>query len=162
MKIDGPTLESIRQLVNGGHGMIGAVSGDLGISRVTLWRALKSGECHNRTASAMIKYIRSMNVRIPIRYKPKATQRIVNACLIYFIQAGNLDIVKIGVTSNRVGLRLSHLQVSSWEELKILGSFLCERSEEHKIHMRFSKDRIRGEWFRLTGEISEFIREKCR
>jgi hypothetical protein len=78
---------------------------------------------------------------------------------VYFIKLhGPEPCVKIGVT---VGLdkRLAVLQWQSPYELELVGgvwSDACYRLER-ELHERFKDCRLRGEWFRLTPEIQEFV-----
>jgi len=67
---------------------------------------------------------------------------------IYFIQAGRNGPIKIG-RATKPKNRLRYLQTSSSEKLILLYDFEMKiDSEETYLHMRFKKDRIRGEWFK--------------
>lgn len=77
--------------------------------------------------------------------------------MIYFIRQDST--VKIGCTKN-IKIRLSDLQVSNPHELSVLllinGSF----KEEERLHSLFVDDKVRGEWYFLSDEIKEFIKEQ--
>lgn len=77
---------------------------------------------------------------------------------VYFILNENKSLVKIGQTI-RLKNRLSSLQTSSAENLCVIGRILTKRPErlEAKLHKRFAKDRVRGEWFRYSDELKSFI-----
>lgn len=73
---------------------------------------------------------------------------------VYFIRVG--DFIKIG-WSTRPMDRLRQLQTSHPDELEIMGTIKGERSLEGKIHKRFSKNRVRGEWFEEDGPLLDYI-----
>lgn len=78
---------------------------------------------------------------------------------IYFI--GNTDegFVKIGYSLNDTEGRLNALQSANPHELSVLA--IIDKSShqgESMLHKRFAQYRIRGEWFRLSGELEMFIR----
>ena len=67
---------------------------------------------------------------------------------IYFIRSGETGPVKIGWVKSSVESRLLALQCGNPEEL-IICKVLENKSiaDEYELHRRFSKFRIRGEWF---------------
>lgn len=64
--------------------------------------------------------------------------------------------VKIGRSRNPVA-RINTLQTFSPTPLKTL--FILEGDRERELHQRFAAYRTKGEWFRVSGELREFIRE---
>lgn len=62
--------------------------------------------------------------------------------------------VKIGRSRNPVK-RINHLQTFSPVPLKAL--FILEGDRERELHQRFAQYRTSGEWFRVSGELKEFI-----
>lgn len=81
---------------------------------------------------------------------------------VYLIQAESVGLVKIGHTSLRTPLkRVSDLQSGSPVELLFLAAFVGDRRDEKKTHLRFSKLRNHGEWFRWDNEIWEYFDERC-
>lgn len=64
--------------------------------------------------------------------------------------------VKIGVAKNVVR-RLIQLQTGSPKKLRIMHSFAAGFECEDTLHKLFSHLRIRGEWFKLTNEIRNYI-----
>lgn len=76
---------------------------------------------------------------------------------IYVIEAAGSDCVKIGFSRDTASFRLSQLQTGCPFELVVLGSMPGTQADEKSIHHQFRKYRIRGEWFRVEGPISEFI-----
>jgi hypothetical protein len=79
---------------------------------------------------------------------------------IYFIAAGN-NAIKIGFTSRDPYIRMNALQVSYYEEFILLGVMLGNKRFETKLHREFKHLRIRGEWFRPTGELLSFIQNNA-
>ena len=74
---------------------------------------------------------------------------------IYFLQSGGGPI-KIGFAVN-IQARIDTLQLGNPEKLKLLKTVEGSVSGEKEIHRRFSKDKIRGEWFNPTDELLSFI-----
>jgi hypothetical protein len=77
---------------------------------------------------------------------------------VYFIQVPSGPI-KIGFTTKRMAGRMQELQAGNHEELTLLKATLGSRAEEKALHDYFRQTRIRGEWFRPTTELLEFIAE---
>lgn len=78
--------------------------------------------------------------------------------VVYFIEDEGNDQVKIGITNN-VRKRIETLQCGHGAPLKLLGTLSGGRRIERQLHVRFNKYRIRNEWFRLSDEIREFIKD---
>lgn len=76
--------------------------------------------------------------------------------MIYFIEARGL--VKIG-RSNDPKRRLQMLSTGCPFVCTLIGVTEGAEKEEREIHQRFSHLREKGEWFRLTEEVKEFIQE---
>jgi hypothetical protein len=78
---------------------------------------------------------------------------------VYFIEAG--DFIKIGYTRSPVARGIK-MTTDSPFELKLLhledGTF----KREKVIHRHFAAIRVRGEWFRKTPELLEFIEQRKR
>lgn len=64
--------------------------------------------------------------------------------------------VKIGF-ANDVHGRRSTLQTSSPYALEVLVAMKGAKADERELHRRFATDRIRGEWFRRSAAVEEFI-----
>ncbi len=74
--------------------------------------------------------------------------------MIYFIRRG--EFVKIGVTINVLN-RVKTLQNASVEPVTLLGVMVGGKREERALHQRFHAKRIRGEWFKIDDEITDFV-----
>jgi len=79
---------------------------------------------------------------------------------IYIVQASGRDKVKIGFTEGSVEHRLKALQTGCPESLALLASFPGTKAEEVALHKRFSQFALVGEWFELSPEIEEFVRQR--
>lgn len=88
--------------------------------------------------------------------------RIRKACnedsYLYFIEAVDSGFIKIGRSLNPE-LRLKQLEAGSPNQLVILGKVSGGSELEAELHKRFSAHRERGEWFRATRELRDFIKE---
>ncbi len=74
---------------------------------------------------------------------------------VYFIQDED-GYIKIGFALN-VHDRLKSLQTGSRQELRLLASIAGSVQSEHDLHRQFSADRERGEWFRPSSDLLEYI-----
>lgn len=73
---------------------------------------------------------------------------------VYFMEnSGN---IKIGVTAS-VSARLKNIQASCGSKIKLLGYMKGTQALEAKLHKRFRKHRIHGEWFRKNSDLLQFI-----
>jgi hypothetical protein len=75
---------------------------------------------------------------------------------VYFIQAGENGLIKIGFAKN-VAKRLVKMQVDCPVPLRVIGVLQGERADEAGAHKRFAGDRARGEWFRPSDELSAYV-----
>ena len=77
---------------------------------------------------------------------------------VYFITARDIGICKIGVARD-VEARRSSLQTASPVELVLEATLPGSRELEQRLHKRFAKHRVKGEWFTITDEIEKLIAE---
>lgn len=80
-----------------------------------------------------------------------------NACNVYFIQAKNNGLIKIGFTSN-LKSRLSDLSSMSPVPLELLAFTDGDCNLERDLHSTFSHHRSHGEWFHPCDELIKFIK----
>jgi hypothetical protein len=83
----------------------------------------------------------------------------------YFITDGTGQ-VKIGRAANTL-TRLRQLQTGNPRQLRValalplgyefLGNMKSGEWDEAALHRRFSRERVRGEWFRFSDDIKQFI-----
>lgn len=76
--------------------------------------------------------------------------------MIYFAQPCGLPFVKIG-SAGDVRRRLSALQSGNHVELKLIAVMDGGGAEERALHLRFKHLRGVGEWFRMEGELAEYV-----
>ena len=82
---------------------------------------------------------------------------------IYFIANERKSVVKIGV-ANRPNKRLKTFQTAHYEELIILRVIKVSTRTlafqlESALHKKFKRFHIRGEWFKLTATVHNFIED---
>lgn len=77
---------------------------------------------------------------------------------VYFIEATSLGVVKIGCADD-ARKRLAQLQVGCPDELALRGVYHTDDAPrlEAAYHDRFAAQHVRGEWFRINGEIRELM-----
>lgn len=82
--------------------------------------------------------------------------------VIYFLQPGEIQKVKIGY-SNNLPARIKAVQTGSCEILKLLGVIpRANLNLEYAIHCKFGKYRLHNEWFSLVPEILDFLNSKAK
>ncbi len=77
--------------------------------------------------------------------------------MVYFIRGDSF--VKIGTTKD-IFRRLSTLQSSCPEELECILLIRGSYSLEDELHLRFSESHHYGEWFHMSSEIREYVKEQ--
>lgn len=75
--------------------------------------------------------------------------------MIYFIQSGRSDRIKIGYCASDPNTRLRQLQCGNPEDLRLIAVRDGDMEAEAYWHERFAHLRIRGEWFKWCDEIRE-------
>lgn len=80
--------------------------------------------------------------------------------MIYFLKS-ETGPIKIGSVKSKVGLlmRLRALSVSNPHNLQLLAVMHGNVVIERRLHNRFSKSRLKGEWFQATPDLLHFIDE---
>jgi len=75
---------------------------------------------------------------------------------VYFVKSGGY--VKIGV-SNDIPRRMKDLQTGSAETLELLHTESGSFDREAELHQQFDAYRVNGEWFQLSNEIIDYIKD---
>lgn len=75
---------------------------------------------------------------------------------VYFIREGSSGPVKIGWSKDPYK-RMAALQTANPNQLILLGTIPGHLTEEKRLHQRFARDRMNGEWFRFSDEIRNFV-----
>lgn len=92
---------------------------------------------------------------VPVSREPRAPRNV------YFVLDQVTDAVKIGATFN-VAKRLATLRACSPVPLTLLGVIRGGGLElETRLHQHFARDRLHGEWFRMSKEIAELISNRA-
>jgi hypothetical protein len=77
---------------------------------------------------------------------------------LYFIEAINTGYIKIGRSANP-DRRLAQLTTGSPNQLVLLGKISGGSALEAELHRRFEGHREKGEWFKASSELKEFIKQ---
>lgn len=77
--------------------------------------------------------------------------------MVYFLHNPRARALKIGMAANPERRRQA-LQVASPDKIRILGVIPGDVQMEGRLHHRFAAARIRGEWFRATGDMLGEVR----
>lgn len=109
-----------------------------------------SGECGSEweICFGFHKGVSSIFVRVKISCTEQS--------FLYFIEAVGTGFIKIGRSSNPE-LRLKQLSTGSPNDLVIIGAISGGSKVESELHRQFSFLRERGEWFKATDELRNFI-----
>lgn len=79
--------------------------------------------------------------------------------LVYFVQDGEGGPIKIGCAQD-VRKRLRTLQSGHHGTLRLLFTLPGGMEMERRLHARFWRSRIKGEWFKPTPMLLAFVREQ--
>jgi hypothetical protein len=79
---------------------------------------------------------------------------------IYLIAYFPGRLVKIGWTDREPTVRFRHLQSQCPVPLFRVGHFPGTRLDEGRLHERFRKRRVHGEWFTAGGELKGFLAKR--
>jgi hypothetical protein len=93
---------------------------------------------------------------LPTKKNPSRRRKDAHPRQVYFLRIGSDGPVKIG-SSRDPEARQADLQTAHPGKLVLLGSVGGGRSEELRLHGKFSSLRLMGEWFRPDGELLEYI-----
>jgi hypothetical protein len=89
-----------------------------------------------------------------------SVRKLPTAC-VYFVQCGEHPLVKIGFASD-LTQRLASLQIGCPFLLRLIGRIDgATPQDEYAIHRAFSHLRTRGEWFRLTKDVFDYIARRA-
>lgn len=84
--------------------------------------------------------------------------RTVKQCgYIYFLLSEKHDAVKIGFTRGSMEKRMKYFSTVCPYDYDVLKVIEGTMVEEHQLHKRFVKDKIRGEWFHYSDDLKHFI-----
>lgn len=92
--------------------------------------------------------------------KSPSCDKPVGVGYVYFVRYGLEDVFKIGMTMQNLAGRLSGIQTGSPTPLTLHGYIETDQPSalEEKLHKRYAKYRISGEWFRIpTSTIDKLL-----
>lgn len=95
--------------------------------------------------------------KFPWKKYPKKSEAIYE---VYFITLLNrAGPIKIGIAINPEG-RFRQIQANCPYRLRLLGTVPGTNGDERKLHTRFAKSRLHGEWFsyRIMPEVRTILR----
>ena len=78
------------------------------------------------------------------------------AGVVYFFQKGRRQVIKIGYSGDHEERR-QNLQVASPDRLRVIATIPGNRAVEGALHKRFREYKITGDWYRLEGELAEYV-----
>ncbi len=77
---------------------------------------------------------------------------------VYFVEAIGLGLVKIGFTRvSGMKRRLEHLRCYCPVPVVVIGGYPGHMLNEREEHRRWSTDRVRGEWFRKSDALLDYL-----
>ena len=124
-------------------------------------RALLDDElrrCSTRTLDSLLGVRRPHDKRAGGRPPRHAREAAPRTRYVYFIRRGRMREVKIGSAYDVEG-RLRQLRTSTSDDLRLIGVLAGDDTTECTIQKRFHAYWISREWFRLNGELAEFIKQ---
>lgn len=77
--------------------------------------------------------------------------------MIYFALAVGTGTVKIGHTDGEPQDRLAALATGCPHDLVLLHTQFGDTADEAALHRQFDAQRVRGEWFRLEGPLTDYL-----
>lgn len=86
-------------------------------------------------------------------------RQLGDKCKVYFIVCIEQNTVKIGSSKNPKA-RMAQLQTSHASPLSLAFTTPGGQEEERRLHDKYKAHRLKGEWFRLEGELLQFVQSK--
>ena len=90
------------------------------------------------------------------RYSHILNQRSTRKADLYFVAAPAVSRIKIGIT-DQFARRYRNLQLSSPVDLSVLLVVKATARQEKAVMLRFSSDRVHGEWFVASAALLSFV-----
>ncbi len=91
----------------------------------------------------------------------RVSSALVAPIRLYIMRATPSGNLKIGITRH-VDKRLQHIRSANYEAIELIKSVPATPQRERAVHAAFAGHRIRGEWFRPTPEILEWVKRLGR
>ncbi|MEX1059424.1 MAG: GIY-YIG nuclease family protein [Methyloceanibacter sp.] len=93
--------------------------------------------------------------RAELAMQPHRGEPDENDPRIYFISTDD-EFIKIGFTTN-LRERIRSLRTASPKRLRVHVAIPGTRDDERELHRRFAVHHVRGEWFKFSDAIADFI-----
>ena len=115
----------------------------------------------NENINKALKVNRSENLLNQKAYKVECKRKYLGTGYVYIVQCGDFNYYKIGISKKNFQNRLSGLQVGSPFPLKMLEVYHCPNYSqlERELHLKYFKHRMVGEWFELTDEQIQEVKD---
>lgn len=78
---------------------------------------------------------------------------------VYFLRCDSSGLIKIGVSTN-VAHRVSAIQSGSPTQMTLLATEEGGQEREKQLHDTYAEHRVRGEWYRPTDELLDYISDQ--
>jgi len=92
---------------------------------------------------------------LPWQWEERQAASIESSSSVYFV-ADEDGYIKIGLAGS-VSARLQSLQTASRQQLRLVATMPGGRADERALHLRFGADHVRGEWFKPSDDLLDFI-----
>jgi excisionase family DNA binding protein len=80
--------------------------------------------------------------------------------MVYFIEQvhdNGVNPIKIGFSNGGLSGRLAALRSASPYPLRVLGYMKGSREDEQRLHKRFRRDKLHGEWFKPSKNLKNLL-----
>lgn len=91
------------------------------------------------------------------RWRPRAKMKAKEG-YVYFVEGGGLIKIGFSIDPQR---RLAAMMIGCPVTLTLLGTLRGNEATERRLHAKFSRFRVRYEWFEDAPKIREFISAEC-
>lgn len=112
-------------------------------------------------AQALLAETSAKNGVFPVPEPSRGAGGALEGPVVYFVSAPELGLVKIGFSTD-LAARFDALAHGSPVELRLLHAEPGSEERERSFHERFDLLRVRGEWFRIAGDLADYLNEAIR
>ena len=126
---------------------------DVGVNKV---QGKSINHCNNLILEYTYKRIFKTDPTIDYLENKRQNRKEGRVESIYFIGNREYQLVKIGFSTYPED-RMKQLQTGCPFELELFGVIKGSVKEEKTLHRKYSKYRINGEWFKIDGELKDYL-----
>jgi len=137
---------AVEEALIASRGIVSEAAKILGVSRSSIY---------NKFKRLGIERAKIFNERSKTPFKAKKEEPKSS---IYFIELLGSEVIKIGFSRDPES-RLRQMQTSNPHELRMLKVISGGYEKEAEIHEKFSKNRVRGEWFKASKKLRKYIED---